>query len=135
MLSVHDSQALEILLNEKDNGQALYADSAYTGEAQEATINKAEMVNKVHEKGYKNKPLTEAQKENNKNKSKYRVRVEHIFGFMENSMHGSYMRIIGIARARVVIGLTNLTYNICRAVQLGINMLREKYVQSVTLSK
>lgn len=132
--SVHDSQALEILLNEKDKGQALYADSAYTGETQEAAINKVEMVNKVHEKGYKNKPLTEAQKENNKNKSKYRVRVEHIFGFMENSMHGSYMRIIGIARARVVIGLTNLAYNICRAVQLGINMLSEKYVQPVRLS-
>lgn len=92
------------------------------------------MVNKVHEKGYKNKPLTEAQKGNNKNKSKYRVRVEHIFGFMENSMHGSYMRIIGIARARVVVGLTNLAYNICRAVQLGINMLPEKYVQPVKLS-
>ncbi len=132
--SVHDSQALEILLNEKDKGQALYADSAYTGETQEAAINKVEMVNKVHEKGYKNKPLTEAQKENNKNKSKYRVRVEHIFGFMENSMRGSYMRIIGIARARVVIGLTNLAYNICRAVQLGINMLQENYASSVRLS-
>ncbi|MFH1004621.1 MAG: IS5 family transposase [Bacteroidota bacterium] len=122
--SVHDSQALETLLSEKDKGQSLYADSAYTGEKQETTINKAEMVNKVHEKGYKNKPLTEAQKESNKNKSKYRARVEHIFGFMENSMHGSYMRIIGIARARVVIGLTNLTYNICRAVQLNLSRAR-----------
>lgn len=54
--SVHDSQALEILLNEKDKGQALYADSAYTGEAQEATITSVELINKVHEKGYKNKP-------------------------------------------------------------------------------
>ena len=70
----------------------------------------------------------EAQKESNNHKSKYRARVEHIFGFMENSMHGSAMRIIGIIRARVVIGLTNLAYNICRAVQLGINLLREKYV-------
>ncbi len=140
--SVHDSQALEILLSEKDKGQALYADSAYTGERQEATITNAAMVNKVHsrrdgfpEKGYKNKPLTEAQKENNNDKSKYRARVEHIFGFMENSMHvgihpfgRSYMRIIGIARARVVIGLTNLAYNICRAVQLGMTIVREKYV-------
>jgi len=130
--SVHDSQALEPLLTEKDKGQALYADSAYTGEEQETTINKVKMLNKVHEKGYKNKPLTEAQKENNKNKSKYRVRVEHIFGFMENSMHGSYMRIIGIARARVVIGLTNLAYNICRAVQL-LTLSRERCVQSVKL--
>ena len=76
------------------------------------------MLNKVHEKGYKNNPLTEAQKESNKGKSKYRARVEHIFGFIENSMKGTYMRCIGIARARVVIGLTNLTYNICRTVQI-----------------
>ena len=131
--SVHDSQALEPLLTEKDKGQALYADSAYTGEDQEISIGKVNMENQVHEKGYKNKPLTATQKESNKNKSKYRARVEHIFGFIENSMHGSYMRIIGMARARVVIGLTNLAYNICRAVQLNINLSWERCVQSVKL--
>lgn len=130
--SLHDSQALEPLLSEKDKGQSLYADSAYTGEDQEATINKVEMLNKVHEKGYKNKPLTAQQKESNKNKSKYRARVEHIFGFVENTMKGTYMRTIGIARARVIIGLTNLAYNICRAVQL-ITLSRERCVQSVKL--
>ncbi len=130
--SVHDSQALEPLLTEKDKGQALYADSAYTGEGQEASIKKVKMVNKVHEKGYKNKPLTATQKESNKNKSKYRARVEHIFGFVENSMKGTYMRCIGIARARVIIGLTNLAYNICRAVQI-ITLSRERCVQSVKL--
>lgn len=132
--SEHDSQALEGLLTEKDAGQALYADSAYTGEDQEASIDKVKMLNKVHEKGYKNKPLTTTQKENNKGKSKFRARVEHIFGFVENSMHGTYMRCIGKARARVVIGLTNLAYNICRAVQLNINMSGEKCVPSVKLS-
>ena len=88
------------------------------------------MINQVHEKGYKNKPLTETQKESNKNKSKYRARVEHIFGFVQTSMKGTYIHSIGIARARVVIGLTNLTYNICRAVQLNLNMNRVKCVQS-----
>jgi transposase, IS5 family len=87
--SVHDSQALATLLSEKDKGQPLYADSAYTGGNQEASISKEEMINKVHKKGYKNKPLTEAQKENNKNKSKYRARVEHIFVFVQTSMKGS----------------------------------------------
>lgn len=128
--SVHDSQALETLLSEDDKGQHLYADSAYTGDAQEESISKAEMINKVHEKGYKNKPLTEQQKESNKNKSKYRARVEHIFGFVQTSMKGTYIRSIGLARARVVIGLTNLAYNISRAVQLNINMNRDSYAQS-----
>ena len=47
--SVHDSQALDVLLDEKDKGQKLYADSAYTGENQEKTIAKHEMDNQVHE--------------------------------------------------------------------------------------
>jgi IS5 family transposase len=119
---VHDSQTLETLLDKKDKGQSLYGDSAYTGDDQETCISKAEMINKVHEKGYKNKPLTEEQKQSNRSKSKYRARVEHIFGFVQTSMKGTYIRTIGIARARVVIGLTNLAYNICRAVQLNINM-------------
>ncbi len=130
--SVHDSQALEVLLTEKDKGQALYADSAYTGDEQQTSITKVEMVNKVLEKGYKNKPLTDEQKGNNRNKSKYRARVEHIFGFIENSMNGTYMRCIGMARARVVIGLTNLAYNICRTVQL-VTLSKERCVQLAKL--
>ena len=75
-------------------------------------------INQVHEKGYKNKPLTDKQKENNKIKSKIRVRVEHIFGFMENSMNGMEIRSIGFKRAETVIGLSNLVYNMFRKIQL-----------------
>jgi len=77
------------------------------------------MKNQIHEKGYKNNPLTEEQKQSNRIKSKTRVRVEHIFGFIENSMHGSFIRTIGIKRATTVVGLMNLTYNIFRAIQVG----------------
>jgi len=49
------------------------------------------VINKVIEKGYHNKPLTEKQIANNKEKSRTRVRVEHIFGFVENSMKGSFV--------------------------------------------
>ena len=112
--SVHDSQALDELLEEKDKGQELYADSAYTGEEQDRTIAKYEMKNKVHEKGYRNKPLTEEQKANNTEKSKIRARVEHVFGFMEQSMNGLALKSVGIVRASGIIGLVNLTYNLFR---------------------
>jgi IS5 family transposase len=118
--SVHDSQPIEKLLTEKDKGQPFYADSAYTGEEQDKIYEKKKVVNKVNEKGYRNKPLTEEQKANNKEKSKTRARVEHIFGFVENSMNGSFIRTIGIARAKAKIGMMNLTYNICRCKQLKI---------------
>lgn len=112
--SVHDSQALDDLLDKKDEGQILHADSAYTGEEQEKTIEKYKMKNKVHEKGYRNAPLTDEQKATNKEKSKTRARVEHVFGFMEQSMNGLFIKSIGIVRATGIIGLINLTYNLFR---------------------
>ena len=109
--SVHDSQPLDDLLTEEDKGQDLHADSAYTGEDQIKVISKYEMNNKVHEKGYRNKPLTDEQKKQNREKSRTRARVEHVFGFMEQSMHGLYLKSVGITRATGIIGLINLTYN------------------------
>jgi IS5 family transposase len=72
----------------------------------------------VCEKGYRGAPLTEDQRRHNRQKSKIRALVEHVFGFMENSMNGIFIRCIGIKRATCQIGLANLTYNICRYVQL-----------------
>jgi IS5 family transposase len=120
--NIHDSQGLEALLSEEDKGQPLYADSAYASEEIEEMVKKVEMPNQIHEKGYRNNPLTETQKESNRIKSKIRARVEHIFGFIETTMKGTMIRTIGMARAKMNIGLTNLIYNICRAVQLKINM-------------
>ena len=73
---------LNLYWKKKDKGEPFYADSAYTGPSQEQAIVSKEMVNQVCEKGVKNRPLTEEQKENNRIKSKVRSRVEHIFGFM-----------------------------------------------------
>jgi transposase, IS5 family len=117
--SVHDSQETENILEAEDKGQGLHADSAYSGKTVKEVVEKYEMKNHIHEKGYRNTPLTEKQKESNHHKSKTRARVEHIFGFIENSMHGSFIRTIGIKRATAVVGLMNLTYNIFRAIQLG----------------
>ena len=96
--SVHDSQPLDDLLSEEDEGQDFYADSAYTGEEQEKVIDKYKMKNKVNEKGYRNKPLTDEQKTSNREKSKTRARVEHVFGFMEQSIPTSTIRCINPIR-------------------------------------
>ena len=116
--SVHDSQQTEPLLEKKDKGEPLFADSAYTGPIQEQAIALKKMINQVSEKGAKNRPLTEEQKENNRIKSKVRSRVEHIFGFMEMSMNGMYLYNIGIKRITAIVGLMNLTYNMFRKLQL-----------------
>jgi IS5 family transposase len=100
--SVHDSQEIVNLLDQKDKCQSLYADSAYTGaELHEQLVAKGVQL-EIHEKGARNRPLNQTQLDANKVKSKTRVRVEHIFGFMENSMNGIGIRYIGIKGLKLV---------------------------------
>jgi transposase, IS5 family len=113
--SVHDSQALEALLRSpQDGGATVHADSAYRSAKIEAMLADKELISQIHERAYKDKPLTDEQIASNKAKSKIRARVEHIFGHEETAMGGMLIRCIGMARAHVSIGLTNLTYNLSR---------------------
>lgn len=109
--ALHDSQRCIDLLEETD--QAVYADSAYSSSEIEENLPK-DCISKICEKGYRNHPLTEEQQKSNNEKSKIRCRVEHIFGFMTNSMNGISIRSIGLDRAWFNIGLMNLVYNFCR---------------------
>ena len=114
--SVHDSQAIDKLIDESD--KEAYADSAYRSKEIETLLKEKGCKSQIHEKAYRNKPLTPEQKDTNKTKSKIRARIEHIFGFMSNSMKGITNRCIGMKRNRFQIGLMNLTYNLFRYEQL-----------------
>ena len=54
-------------------------------------------------------PINKKQK---KIKSKTIERVEHVFGFMEQSKNGLGVKSVGIVRATGIIGFMNLTYNL-----------------------
>ena len=113
----HDSTEIEKIVDKTDN--KLHADSAYRSEKIEEFLKKQNCESFVHEKGYRNNPLTDEQKESNNTKSKIRARVEHIFGFMTNSMNDAlHMKCIGIKRVKESIGILNLTYNLFRYSQL-----------------
>lgn len=116
--NVHDSNVIAPLLEDSDAGQDLYLDAGY--EAKEDIVKGMKMNPVICEKGHRNHPLTEEQKKNNRTKSKTRCRIEHIFGFIEGAMHGSFVRSIGITRAKAANALTNLVYNIFRYVQINI---------------
>ena len=64
------------------------------------------MTNQIHEQAYRNRPLTEAQQERNRQKSKIRARIEHVFGCMSQSLKGFYLRCIGRRRNAGAIGST-----------------------------
>ena len=120
--NIHDSEMISDLVNKKDGGQKLYADSAYRSEEIEKELKRKKVTSMVHEKGYRNKPLTPAQRKRNRKKSKVRARVEHIFGFMTNSMNRMFIRCRNFIRANSTIGLMNITYNLFRLTQLKVNL-------------
>jgi IS5 family transposase len=118
--AVHDSKPYLGVMPEKPAypDQEAFADSAYVGEEIETELLKRKYVPMICEKGYRNKPLSEQQKESNRVKSSVRCRVEHIFGSMKMRMGNEILRSIGFGRARFWIGMRNLVYNLSRFVSL-----------------
>ncbi len=96
----------------------MYADSAYRSAETERKLRARGFRSRIHKRGRRNRPLTEAQEAANRAKSKVRARIEHVFGAQENAPGGRLVRTIGIVRAKVKIGLQNLAYNIRRLVTL-----------------
>jgi IS5 family transposase len=115
--SVHDSQALDDLIDAGNTSSQLWGDSAYRSAETERSLGEKGYRSHIHHKGNRGKPLNERQRKANKTRSKIRVRVEHVFGFQERSMGGKLIRTIGMARAKAKIGMMNLVYNMSRLVQ------------------
>jgi len=112
--SVHDSQVVDELLEPSDAHHELFGDSAYSGVRIKKLLREKGIRNRVHEKGYRNRPLTKNQKERNNKKSRSRARVEHVFAYIKQNLNSKEIRSIGIRRARGLIGLIHLTYNMFR---------------------
>lgn len=112
---IHDSQLLDTVLRDEDEGgKEVWADSAYRSDEQEQSLKDRRHESRIHERAYRNTPLTEEQETSNTAKSRVRARVEHVFGHMTNSMGGIFLNTIGAARAKVGVGLMNLAYNLTR---------------------
>ena len=114
--AVHDSKMLGAVLDDDNSGDELWADSAYRSAAIEAVLELLQFDSRIHERGYRNHPLTEDQKESNREKSKTRAKVEHVFGNWVMTMGGKLLRCIGKPRATAQLGLKNLVYNFKRYV-------------------
>jgi IS5 family transposase len=111
--SVHDSQALNNLLDSGNTSRNVWADSAYRSEATEEQLKAQGYRSRIHRKGVRGKSLTEWEKQGNRTRSKTRCRVEHVFAGLAQ-WGGKTVRAIGLARAEVRIGFMNLIYNMRR---------------------
>jgi IS5 family transposase len=114
--SVHDSQAFCAILDIDNDSDQIWADSAYRSEALEAGLSTLNYDSRIHERGYRNHPLSESQIESNRLKSKVRAGVEHVFGAWVTTMGGKLVRCIGLKAVSTQLGLKNLTYNLKRFV-------------------
>lgn len=112
--AVHDSKMLGSVLDDDNSGEQIWADSAYRSAAIEAVLALLQFDSQIHERGYRNHPLTEAQQEFNRKKSKTRAKVEHVFGDWVMTMGGKVLRCIGKPRVTAQLGLKNLVYNLKR---------------------
>ena len=78
--NIHDSQMLPMLLDQENQDDYVWADSAYSGELFKDLLSLDGFENRIHEKGSRNHPLSAAATERNSIGSQTRARVEHVFG-------------------------------------------------------
>ena len=119
--ATHDSQHFEALLDETNPDPEVWGDAAYRSKEREAELVRRGFVSQLHHKGHKHRAMSEEEQCENRRRSRVRARVEHVFADQVNT-GGRRVRTIGLARARVAIGMANLVYNLRRWAWLAANV-------------
>lgn len=70
MIAKYSKELLDHAVDAQGNKREVFADSAYRSKEKEAALADANIPSQIHEKGVRGAPLTEAQKESNRIKSK-----------------------------------------------------------------
>lgn len=110
--NVHDSQQVENLLH--GNETRFYGDSAYRGKAQRERLKELAPKAKdfTNKRAYRNRPLTDADRETNRRKSSVRSKVEHPFLTIKRLWGFAKVRYRGLAknanRAFAMLAMVNL---------------------------
>ena len=112
--ATHDSKVFDDLLDDSNSNRDVFADSAYRSKERLKELSERGFRDRVQRKGCRHKKLTEREIRGNHTRSKTRCRIEHVFGVQAMMAGDLILRTIGIIRARVKIGLRNLTYNMFR---------------------
>ena len=95
-----------------------WAHTSYHSAKNEAMLADRGLVSRIHRKKPKGRPMAARTRRPNARRSAVRAAVEHVFAQQKGPM-GLVARTVGIARARLKIGLANLAYNMKRFVWLS----------------
>jgi transposase, IS5 family len=93
----------------------VWADTAYRSQKNAAFLPRNGFTSQIHRKKPAGHPMPTPIRRANARKSAVRSRIEHVFAEQKDRMG---LFIIGIARARLKIGLANLVYNMKRFIWL-----------------
>ena len=108
--NVHDSQALRHLLH--GNETRVWGDSAYTGQGDVIREIAPQAKDFTQAKGHRHHKLSRVERSRNRNKSRVRSKVEHVFGVIKRVFGFEKVRYRGIAknahRLVVACALANL---------------------------
>ena len=111
----HDGAQLKDLIRRDILATAVWADSAYRSKKNEAWLARYGLVSHIHRKKPKGRPMPLNIKRGNAAKSKVRAFVEHVFADQKHR-RGMKIRTIGLARAKIKIGIANIAYNMRRLI-------------------
>jgi IS5 family transposase len=113
---LHDSNVFEQLFTGSE--EAVYADSAYKSQKHDRLLEDKDIQNNILQRAYKNKPLTEVQKLQNKFVSQTRYVVERTIGVTKKYYGLAQARYMGIERNQARITIICIAHNLKRAVNI-----------------
>lgn len=95
---------------------SLYADKAYDTKANAAWLRQRGITSQIAKKGAHHIKLTEADREQNRRKSRVRGGIERIFAHWKQWQHYRRVRYLGLARNQLELTLKAVAYNLKRLV-------------------
>jgi len=119
--NVHDSQHFEGLLT--GNEKAAYADAAYQSQAHDTLLKEQGIDNRLIKRPYRNRPLTQEEREHNRRHSPVRSTVERVFGVLKQHYGMAKARYDGLARNRTRFNLICIAYNL----KHGLSLLQGQF--------
>lgn len=114
--SVHDSQMFEAVLPEEQD--YVFADKAYTSRERDESLAERGMASAIAYKGYRNRPLTERQRQANRSFAHVRSRIERIFGHWKRCLGYRRVRYLGLWKNELELQFRCIAYNLRRMFSL-----------------
>jgi IS5 family transposase len=114
----HDSRSFAGLLDPGNTASRVWADTAYRTKRNLEVLQRRGLSERIQFRRPPRRDLSDQQAKANAARARIRSGIEHVFAAQKHRM-ALFVRTIGIARARVKIGMANLAYNFSRLAWLS----------------